>query len=156
MARPLRIQYEHAVYHITGRGNERKKVFITKADYQRFKEYLHQTADRYGFILHAYVLMGNHYHLLGETPQANLSAVMHFLTGSYTTYFNRKRGRSGHLFQGRYKAILIDRDSYLLELSRYIHLNPVRAHLVERPEATGSTPIREARNSDSSLRANSI
>lgn len=134
MARPLRIQYEHAFYHITGRGNERKKIFFSKADYDKFMVYLKEVQDRYGFILHAYVLMGNHYHLLGETPQANLSAIMHFISGSYTTYFNKKRNRSGHLFQGRYKAILIDRDSYLLELSRYIHLNPVKTHIVEKPE----------------------
>jgi putative transposase len=134
MARPLRIQYEHAFYHITGRGNERKMIFLSKADHDKFKVYLKEAQDRYGFILHAYVLMGNHYHLLGETPQANLSAIMHFISGSYTTYFNKKRNRSGHLFQGRYKAILIDRDSYLLELSRYIHLNPVKAHMAEKPE----------------------
>lgn len=134
MARPLRIQYEHAFYHITGRGNERKKIFLSNKDYDRFKEYLTEAQERYGFILHAYVLMGNHYHLLGETPHANLSAIMHFISGSYTTYFNRKRNRSGHLFQGRYKSILIDRDSYLLELSRYIHLNPVKAHMVEKPD----------------------
>jgi len=134
MARPLRIQYEHAFYHITGRGNERKKIFLSNRDYDRFKEYLTQAQERYGFILHAYVLMENHYHLLGETPHANLSAIMHFIGSSYTTYFNKKRNRSGHLFQGRYKSILIDRDSYLLELSRYIHLNPVNAQMVEKPE----------------------
>lgn len=134
MARPLRIQYEHAFYHITGRGNEQKKIFLSRKDYDKFKEYLKEVRERYGFILHAYVLMGNHYHLLGETPQANLSAIMLALAGSYTTYFNKKRNRSGHLFQGRYKAILIDCDSYLLELSRYIHLNPVKANMVEKPE----------------------
>lgn len=134
MARPLRIQYEHAFYHITGRGNERKKVFFTKADYDKFKEYLKEAQERYGFILHCYVLMGNHYHLLGETPRANLSAIMHSINGAYTTYFNKKRNRIGHLFQGRYKAILIDHGSYLLGLSRYIHLNPLKAHTVEKPE----------------------
>ncbi len=134
MARPLRIQYEHAFYHITGRGNDRKKVFSSKADYDRFKEYLKEAQNRFGFILHAYVLMGNHYHLIGETPGANLSAIMHSVNGAYTTYFNKRRKRSGHLFQGRYKAILIDSDSYLLELSRYIHLNPVKAGMVEKPE----------------------
>jgi len=134
LARPLRIQYEHAFYHITGRGNERKKVFYTKTDYDRFKQYLQEAQVRFGFILHAYVLMGNHYHLIGETPRANLSVIMHSINGAYTTYFNKKRKRSGHLFQGRYKAILIDHDSYLLELSRYIHLNPVKAGMVEKPE----------------------
>ncbi|MBA4418490.1 MAG: transposase [Syntrophus sp. (in: bacteria)] len=134
MARPLRIQYEHAFYHITGRGNERKKIFYSKTDYNKFKEYIKEVQIRFGFILHAYVLMGNHYHLIGETPRANLSAIMHSINGAYTTYFNKKRKRSGHLFQGRYKAILIDHDSYLLELSRYIHLNPVKAGMVEKPE----------------------
>jgi putative transposase len=134
LARPLRINYEHAFYHITGRGNERKRVFYGSADCAKFKEYLRQAQQRYGFILHAYVLMGNHYHLLGETPLANLSAVMHSVNGAYTTYFNKKRNRSGHLFQGRYKAILIEKDAYLLELSRYIHLNPVKAQMVTAPE----------------------
>lgn len=85
-------------------------------------------------MLHVYVFMTNHYHMIIETPKPNISKVMHYTNGSYTTYINKKRDRSGHLFQGRYKAILIDRDNYLLELSRYIHLNPVRAHIVEKPE----------------------
>jgi putative transposase len=134
MARPLRIQYENAFYHITGRGNEKKRIFLARSDYVKFKEYLKEAQLKYGFIVHCYVLMGNHYHLIGETPRANLSAVMHSINGAYTTYFNKKRKRSGHLFQGRYKAILIDHDSYLLELSRYVHLNPVRTSLAERPE----------------------
>lgn len=134
MARPIRIEYEGALYHVTARGNERGKVFFTKADYRKFKDYLREGQTKYGFILHCYVLMTNHYHLLIETPEKNLSRIMHYLNSSYTTYINIKRKRSGHLFQGRYKAILVDRDSYLLELSRYLHLNPVRANLVERPE----------------------
>ena len=134
MARPLRVEYEGAFYHITARGNERKNIFFTKRDYERFKEYLVIAQERLGCILHVYVLMNNHYHLLLETPQGNLGKVMHYLNGSYTTYINVKRKRSGHLFQGRYKSIVIERDSYLLELSRYIHLNPVRANITERPE----------------------
>ncbi|MDD2272171.1 MAG: transposase [Desulfuromonadaceae bacterium] len=134
MARPLRIEYEGALYHITARGNERGKIFFTKTDYRKFKEYLANAQTKYGFILHCYVLMTNHYHLLIETPEKNLSKIMHHLNSSYTTYINIKRKRSGHLFQGRYKALLVDRDSYLLELSRYMHLNPVRAKMVERPE----------------------
>ena len=133
MARPIRIEYEGALYHVTSRGNERGKIYFTKADYRKFKEYLSDAQIKYGFVLHGYVLMTNHYHLLIETPQMNLSKIMHHLNGSYTTYINTKRKRSGHLFQGRYKAILVDRDSYLLELSRYLHLNPVRANMVERP-----------------------
>jgi putative transposase len=134
MARPLRIEYEGAIYHVTARGNERSKIFFTKRDYRKFKEYLAKGETKYGFLLHAYVLMTTHYHLIIETPEGNLSKIMHFLNGSYTTYINVKRKRSGHLFQGRYKAILVDKDSYLLELSRYLHLNPVRAKMVEKPE----------------------
>lgn len=134
MARPLRIEYEGAFYHITGRGNERRKIFHIESDYKRFREYIRDAREKYGLILHCYVLMGNHYHLIVETPAGKLSQIMHYINGSYTTYFNIRRKRSGHLFQGRYKALLVDRDRYLLELSRYLHLNPVRARLVERPE----------------------
>jgi len=134
MSRPLRIEFAGAFYHVTARGNERKKIFVSQRDYAQFLDYLGIARERFGCVLHAYVLMGNHYHLLLETPEANLSKVMHYLNGSYTTYFNIKRKRSGHLFQGRYKSIVVDRDSYLLELSRYIHLNPVKAGITERPE----------------------
>lgn len=134
MARPLRIEYEGAFYHITARGNERRKIYYSKADYKKFKSYLKEAQQKYGYLIHCYVLMTNHYHLLIETKEANLSKVMHYINSSYTNYINIKRRRSGHLFQGRYKSILIDRDSYLLELSRYLHLNPVRAKMVDRPE----------------------
>ncbi|MCK4792878.1 MAG: transposase, partial [Desulfobacteraceae bacterium] len=135
MARPLRIEYEGAFYHVTSRGNERRKIYYAKSDYEKFKNYLRDAQDKFGFFLHPYVFMTNHYHLLIETPEGNLNKLMHYINGSYTNYLNRRRKRSGHLFQGRYKAILIERDSYLLELSRYIHLNPVRAGIVEKPEA---------------------
>ena len=134
MARPLRIEYEGALYHVTARGNERGKIFFTKRDYEKFKEYISAAREKYNIILHAYVMMTNHYHLIVETPEMNLSKIMHFINGSYTTYINVKRKRSGHLFQGRYKAILVDKDNYLLELSRYLHLNPVRAKMVQKPE----------------------
>jgi len=134
MARPLRIEYEGAFYHVTARGNERAKVFFSKKDYEKFKEYIVAASVKFGLILHAYVLMTNHYHLIVETPKKNLSRIMHFINGSYTTYLNIKRKRTGHLFQGRYKAILVDKDSYLLELSRYLHLNPVRANMSRKPE----------------------
>ncbi len=135
MARPLRIEYEGAFYHVTSRGNERKRIFSAKADFHRFKGYLKEAQEKYGFRLHAYVLMPNHYHLVIETPEGNLSKVMHYINGSYSNFFNRRRRRSGHLFQGRYKAILVDADSYLLPLSRYVHLNPVKAGIVKQPEA---------------------
>jgi REP element-mobilizing transposase RayT len=134
MARPLRIEYEGAVYHVTARGSERGKIFFSKKDYEKFKEYLAEAREKYGFILHSYVLMTNHYHLLIETPEKNLSRIMHHINSSYTTYTNIKRKRSGHLFQGRYKSIVVDKDNYLLELSRYLHLNPVRANMTQRPE----------------------
>ncbi len=134
MARPLRIEYEGALYHVTARGNERRKIFFTKSDYSKFLEYIENAIKKHGMLLHAYILMSNHYHLIIETPQANLSKVMHYINGSYTTYINTKRKRSGHLFQGRYKAILVSKDNYLAELSRYIHLNPVRAKMIEKPE----------------------
>jgi putative transposase len=134
MARQLRIEYPGAFYHITSRGNERKNIYSADSDKKRFLEYLKAAHDRFKIMIHAYCLMPNHYHFLMETPMANLSRSMQFLNSSYTTYYNKKRKRIGHLFQGRYKAILVDKDSYLETLSRYIHLNPVRAHLVKQPE----------------------
>ena len=134
MARALRAEYEGAFYHVTSRGNDRNRIFFNKTDYEKFKAYLEEGINKFGYRLHAYVLMSNHYHLLLETPNANLSKIMHYLNGSYTAYINKKRDRSGHLFQGRFKAILIQKDSYLLELSRYIHLNPVKAGMVEKPQ----------------------
>jgi putative transposase len=135
MARALRIQYPGALYHVTSRGNDRKKIYLSKADYVKFTEYLRDACEKFKVLLHCYVLMGNHYHIVVETPLANLSSFMHYLNGSYTTYVNVKTKHCGHLFQGRYKALLIDGDSYLLEVSRYVHLNPVRAGLAERPES---------------------
>lgn len=134
MARQLRIEYPGAFYHVTSRGNERKAVFKSRRDREKFLEYLESASERYGAVIHIYCLMDNHYHLLIETPGGNLSQIMQHINGAYTTYFNVKRKRSGHLFQGRYKSILIQADVYAQELSRYIHLNPVRAGMVEMPE----------------------
>ncbi len=134
MARPYRIQSENCFYHITSRGNNRKKIYLSEYDYRKFLEYLREAKEKYKFYLYAYCLMANHYHLLLETTQANISKIMHYINGSYTTYHNIKRHRCGHLFQGRYKSIVVDKDSYFLELSRYIHLNPVRAKIVQVPE----------------------
>jgi REP element-mobilizing transposase RayT len=133
MARPLRITFPGAFYHVTSRGNEQKAVFKSKRDREKFLDYLASATERYNAAVHAFCLMDNHYHLLLETPSANLPQIMRHINGAYTTYFNIKRGRSGHLFQGRYKAILVDRDTYAKELSRYIHLNPVRAHMAKTP-----------------------
>lgn len=135
MARQLRIEFPGAFYHVTSRGNEQKDVFKSQKDRERFLDYLATASARYGAIIHAYCLMGNHYHLFLETPSGNLSQIMRHINGAYTTYFNVKRKRSGHLFQGRYKAILVEADAYASELTRYIHLNPVRAGMAARPEA---------------------
>jgi REP element-mobilizing transposase RayT len=134
MARSLRIEFPGAFYHVTSRGNERKAVFKSLRDREKFLSYLESATERYGAAIHVYCLMDNHYHLLLETPSGNLSTIMQHINGAYTTYFNAKRERSGHLFQGRYKAILVDADEYAKELSRYIHLNPVRAAIVKTPE----------------------
>ena len=133
MARPLRITFPDAFYHVTSRGNEQKAVFKSNSDREKFLSYLESAAERYNAVIHAFCLMDNHYHLLLETPSANLPQIMRHINGAYTTYFNIKRSRSGHLFQGRYKAILVDKDTYAKELSRYIHLNPVRAHMAKVP-----------------------
>jgi putative transposase len=133
VSRPLRIAFPGAFYHVISRGNERKAVFQTVRDREQYLSYLESAHNRYGAVIHAYCLMGNHYHLLLETPRGNLSQVLHHINGAYTTYFNVKRGRSGHLFQGRFKGILVEKDAYCKELSRYIHLNPVRAGLVRTP-----------------------
>ena len=135
MARPLRIEYPGAVYHITSRGNEKKAVFKSDQDRINFLNTLQHVNKRYNWICHAYCLMDNHYHLLIETPDGNLSIGMRQLNGVYTQLFNNLHGRTGHLFQGRYKSILIQKDSHLLEVCRYVVLNPVRAKMAEVPEA---------------------
>ena len=126
MARPLRIEYPGAYYHVTSRGNERKAIFRDGSDRRKFLELLSSSIKQFILRLHAYVLMDNHYHLLVETPVGELSRAIRYLNGVYTQYINRRHRRVGHLFQGRYKAILVDKDSHLIELSRYIHLNPWR------------------------------
>ena len=134
MARPLRIEYPGALYHVTSRGNEKRPIFLGDEDRKRFLDLLNEVNERYQWICHAYCLMDNHYHLLIETPEGNLSIGMRQLNGVYTQAFNRRHGRVGHLFQGRFKAILVEKDSYLLEVCRYVILNPVRAGAVETPE----------------------
>lgn len=126
MARPLRIQYPSAVYHITCRGNEKKEIYRDDIDRESFLDILKKSAETYSIKLYTYVLMENHFHLLLETPLGNLSEFMRQFNITYTGYHNRKHNRVGHLFQGRYKSILVDKDSYLSVVSRYIHLNPVR------------------------------
>ncbi len=131
MARPLRIEYPGAFYHVISRGNAGDAIYKTRRDREKFIEYLGQAVESYGIRIHTYCLMTNHYHLLVETPEPNLSRAIQWLNVSYATYFNYKRNRRGHLFQGRFKSILIDADEYLKHLSRYIHLNPLKAKIVK-------------------------
>lgn len=130
MARPLRLEFPGAIYHVTARGNARHAIVLDDRDRALFLICLGETVTRFGWICHAYCLMDNHYHLLIETPEGNVSRGMRQLNGVFTQRVNRRHGRVGHLFQGRFKAILVERDSYLLELCRYLVLNPIRAGLV--------------------------
>lgn len=132
MARPLRIEFPGAIYHVTSRGNARLPIFEDDEDRESFLALLGAVVERFNWLCHSYCLMGNHYHLLIETPDTHLSKGLRQLNGVYTQRFNRRHGRVGHVFQGRFKAILVERDSYLLELCRYIVLNPVRAKMVKR------------------------
>ena len=133
MARPLRLEFAHALYHVTSRGDRREDIYHDDADRQAWLGVLAQVCKRFNWTVHAYCLMSNHYHLLVETPDANLSAGMRQLNGVYTQLTNRAHGRVGHVFQGRFKAIVVDKDNYLLELARYVVLNPVRAGMVQDP-----------------------
>lgn len=132
MARPLRVEYEGAVYHVTSRGNAREPIYQTDKDRLRFLKILGDVIDRFHWICHAYCLMQNHFHLLIETPEADLSRGMQLLNGVYTQWFNQTHRRVGHLYQGRFKAILVEKEAYLLELARYIVLNPVRAGITKK------------------------
>ncbi|HSP32710.1 MAG TPA: transposase [Thermoanaerobaculia bacterium] len=135
MARPLRLEFPGSLWHITHRGNERRPTFHTDADRERFLEMLGETIRRFKWILTAYALMLNHYHVVVELTDADaLSRGMKWLNGSYAQWFNREHERVGHLFQGRFNGFLIDKETYFLEVLRYVVLNPVRAGIVERPE----------------------
>lgn len=134
MARPLRVEYPGALYHITSRGNEKKSIFRDDDDREIFLNTLESVNERYKWLCHAYCLMSNHYHIVVETPDGNLSRGMRQLNGVYTQTFNKKHNRVGHIFQGRYKAVLLQKESHLLEVCRYVVLNPVRAKAVKSPE----------------------
>lgn len=134
MARPLRLEFAGALYHVTSRGNARQDIYKTDDDRKEFLHILAEVIEHYNWICHAYCLMTNHYHLLIETSDPNLSLGMRQLNGRYTQTFNRNHGQVGHVFQGRYKSILVEKDAHLLELCRYIVLNPVAAGMVEKPE----------------------
>jgi REP element-mobilizing transposase RayT len=134
MSRPLRIQFPKAVYHVMNRGARRQSIFINDTDYQAFLEIVSEANRLWGIEVFAYSLMGNHYHLCLRTPKGNLSRVMRHIDGIYTQRFNRRHGRDGTLFRGRYKAILVEADEYLAAVVRYIHLNALEAGMVKMPE----------------------
>lgn len=134
MARPIRIEFGGALYHVTARGDRRESIFEDAVDREQFLDILGDVIGAYNWLCPAYCLMTNHYHLVIVTPDANLSKGMRQLNGVFTQWSNRRHRRTGHLFQGRFKAILVDADSYLLELTRYVVLNPVRAGMVDAPE----------------------
>ncbi len=134
MVRPLRIEYPGAVYHVTSRGDRRESIARDDTDRSMFLNIVGQALARFGGTVSAYCLMGNHYHPVLHTREANLSRLMRQINGVYTQNLNRRHGLSGHVFQGRFKAILVDSDSYLLEVCRYVDLNPVRANMCRRPD----------------------
>jgi putative transposase len=133
MARPLRLSFPGAVYHVTSRGNARHDIVADDRDRSQWLSFLAHVVDRYGWLCHAYCLMDNHYHLVIETPKPNLSIGMRQLNGRYTQAYNRRHEQVGHVFQGRFTAILVEKDAHLLELCRYVVLNPVRAKIVSHP-----------------------
>lgn len=135
MSRPIRIEFPNALYHVTARGDRREDIFEDDADRQMFLDTLAEVIEQFNWVCYAWCLMDNHYHLLIQTPDGNLSKGMRQLNGVYTQASNRRHKRVGHLFQGRFKGILVDSDRYLLELSRYVVLNPVRAGMVKSPGA---------------------
>ncbi len=132
MARQLRLEFPGGVYHVTSRGDGGEDIYLSARDKKIFLLILGAACERFNWYCHSYCLMTNHYHLLIETPLGNLSKGMHYINGVYTQKFNRTHGRVGHVFQGRYKSIVVDKNTYLLELVRYIVLNPVRACMVRQ------------------------
>ena len=132
MSRPLRLELSGGLYHVTSRGDGREDIYLSDGDRRDWLAVFENVCTRFNWVCHAWCLMSNHYHILIETPEANLAQGMRQLNGVYTQHFNRGHSRVGHVFQGRYKAILVERDSYLLELARYVVLNPLRAGMVQR------------------------
>ena len=134
MARPLRIEFPGGLYHVTSRGDRREDIYLCDADRQHWVDLLGEVCTRFNWFCHAYCLMDNHFHIVVETVDGNLSAGMRQLNGVYTQWHNRSHNRVGHVFQGRFKAIMVQREAYLLELARYVVLNPVRAGMSNMPE----------------------
>jgi len=134
MARPLRLEFPGATHHVTSRGNERRDIFLSDEDRLAFLRFLAIAARRFGWVVTAWVLMTNHFHLVIRTPQPNLSRGMQWLNGAYAGWFNARHRRVGHLFQGRFKSVLVEEETYFARLLRYVVLNPVRAGMVSTPE----------------------
>ncbi len=132
MSRPLRLSFENAVYHVTARGNRKDSIFFNEYDRKTFLDKINESSVKYSFIIFAYCLMNNHYHLFIKTPLPNISECMHYLNASYANWFKAKHKITGVVFQGRFKSIVVDEDSYAIQLSTYIHLNPFRVGLIER------------------------
>ena len=151
MARQLRLEYPGAVWHVTSRGNNRQDIYVDDDDRLMFLGLLAEAVRRFRWIVHAYTLMTNPFHLVIETPVPTLSRGMKWMNGKYAQWFNRRHKRCGHLFQGRFKGFLVEKESYLLTLIRYVALNPVRADMVKRPE----DPSVEQLSRDSRVRGSS-
>lgn len=134
MARPLRIEYPGAFYHVVNRGLERRELFRHEKDHEFFLSLLNKAAEKFGLKVHSYCLMTNHYHLFVETPKGHIAKIMRLVDGTYTQKFNHKYNRVGPLMQGRYKATLVDQDHYSLQVSKYVHLNPLKAGMVKKLE----------------------
>ena len=134
MSRPLRLEFEGALYHVTARGDRREPIFKDDADREALLDVVRQGVERFDAVVYAYCLMGNHYHFVLQTRQPNLSRLMRHINGVYTQAYNRRHRVAGHLFQGRFKAVVVDGDAYFLEVCRYVDLNPVRAGMVKYPE----------------------
>jgi len=130
MARPLRIELAGGIYHVTSRGDRREDIFLDEGDRLAWLDVFGAVCNRFNWVCHAWCQMTNHYHLVVETVEGNLSQGMRQLNGVYTQTFNRTHRRVGHVFQGRYRAVVVEKDAYLLELMRYVVLNPVRAGIV--------------------------
>src|SRR5664279_2476043 len=134
MTRPLRIEFPGATYHVTSRGDRQERIFNSDSDRQMLLDIVDKAMARLDADMFAYCLMGNHYHFVLQTQQPNLSRLMRHINGEYTRAHNRRHGLTGHIFQGRFHAVLVDCDAYLIEVCRYVELNPVRAGLVDKPE----------------------
>lgn len=143
MSRPLRVEYPGAWYHVINRGRRKEEIYSSKKDYEEFKRTIKEAIEKFNLEVHAYSLMPNHYHLLIRTPEGNLSRIMRHIDGVYTQRYNKNNRKDGSLFKGRYKSIIVGGESYLLELIKYIHMNPVKAEIVKNPESHKWTSHRE-------------